>query len=222
MIEYSADGATAAYCGYRFRKDPKTGYFLCTKKTDIGRRERLHCFVYRRTHNLTAIPTGFQVHHKDTNKDNNEPDNLELLTAADHGREHGELLTDEQRQWRKDNIVRSAVPAARAWHKTEAGHAWHVEHGRTAMENRQPRQYECDNCGKVFETKRLYGADEHAYCCNACKSAFRRKAGVDDVKRICAVCGKEFTVSKYRSAETCSQSCCNRHRAMRKRGCVQP
>ena len=215
MVEYSADGRTAAYCGYRFRKDPKTGYFLCTKKTEIGRRERLHCFAYRRAHNLAEIPAGFQVHHKDTNKDNNEPENLELLTASDHGHEHGELLTDEQRQARRANIIRSAVPAAKEWHKTQAGHAWHVEHGKETMASREPQQYECDNCGKEYKTRRRYGAAEKHFCCNSCKSAYRRKAGVDNVKRQCPVCGREFETNKYHAAETCSRGCSNKRRAMR-------
>ena len=215
MVQYSADGKTAAYCGYRFRKDPKTGYFLCTKKTEIGRRERLHCFVYRREHDLAAIPEGYQVHHKDADKNNNEPFNLELLTASEHQRTHSEKLTPEQRQFRRDNFVQNAVPASKLWHGSKAGHDWHVEHGKTAMQNREPRQYNCDNCGKSFETKRIFGESENHFCGNACKSAYRRKAGVDNVKRICAVCGKDFITSKYSKAVTCSFGCCGKYRKMR-------
>ena len=215
MIEYSADGQTAAYCGYRFRRDPKTGYFLCTKKTDIGRRERLHCFVYRRAHGLAILPEGYQVHHKDTDKNNNEPDNLELLPSGEHQRLHGAGLTDAERQARRENLLRTAVQTAREWHHTEQGREWHREHGKIAMEHRKPRQYTCANCCASFKTKRIYGAEENAFCSNACKSAHRRKAGTDDIKRECPVCGREFNTNKYRPAETCSRSCSNRRRAMR-------
>jgi hypothetical protein len=34
------------------------------------------------------IPPGHHVHHKDGNRHNNSPENLEILSAADHAREH--------------------------------------------------------------------------------------------------------------------------------------
>jgi len=37
------------------------------------------------------------VHHKDTNKSNNSPDNLELNNKSIHGQIHYQLMTDEQR-----------------------------------------------------------------------------------------------------------------------------
>lgn len=220
MIQYSADGKYAAYCGYRFRKDPKSGYFLCSTKTEIGKRERLHCFVYRKSHNLDSIPDGFQVHHKDADKNNNEPSNLVLLSASDHQKEHGSMLTDEQRQWRRDNIISKANPAAKEWHKSSAGHEWHAKHGVETMNKRALQNCKCVNCGASFETKRIFREDENKFCCNACKSAYRRKAGVDDVERVCAVCGKKFSTNKFRPRQTCSLDCGQKYRKMRNSGCV--
>lgn len=99
-IKYSADGNYAFYCGYRFRKDPKTGYFLCTKKTDSGKRERLHVYVWRKERG--EIPSGYHIHHLDENKDNNEPGNLVCISGKDHtsfhSAERAALFPDEIRK----------------------------------------------------------------------------------------------------------------------------
>jgi hypothetical protein len=42
-----------------------------------------------------SIPNGYEIHHKDENKENNSLANLELLTFSDHRRIHrGQRLTD--------------------------------------------------------------------------------------------------------------------------------
>lgn len=37
------------------------------------------------------IPNGYQVHHKDENKHNNKPDNLELLSEFEHKSKHAKI-----------------------------------------------------------------------------------------------------------------------------------
>jgi hypothetical protein len=61
----------------KFRKDKKTGYYLCGKLVN-GKRPRLHRYIWELFNG--TIPKGYDVHHKDHNKDNNEINNLELLT----------------------------------------------------------------------------------------------------------------------------------------------
>lgn len=50
-------------------------------------REYLHRAIWRKS--FGEIPDGFEVHHKDEDKLNNKPSNLELLTQSDHGKAHG-------------------------------------------------------------------------------------------------------------------------------------
>ena len=207
MIQYSADGKYAAYCGYRFRKDPKTGYFLCTKNTDIGRRERLHCFVWRKANGGALIPDGYAVHHKDKNKNNNEPENLVLISDSEHAALHAADLDEKAIERRKENLLNNAMPKAAKWHKSDVGREWHKQHFESVKDKLLAKEeYVCGYCGSVFIAQK----NGHTrFCSNNCKSAFRRKSGVDNVQRECAVCGAEFTTNKYSCRKYC-EACQNK------------
>lgn len=70
-----------------------SGYVICTKpiwytgKAPNGE-VALHILTYCENHGLTEIPKGYDVHHKDFDKLNNAPENLELLTRSEHMRLH--------------------------------------------------------------------------------------------------------------------------------------
>lgn len=64
------------YCGMWFAVNGN-GYY---ENTNTG--TKLHRFVYEQFHG--PIPPGFQVHHKDDNKVNNDPENLEAMSASAH------------------------------------------------------------------------------------------------------------------------------------------
>lgn len=53
--------------------------------------------------NYGDIPVGYEIHHKDKNKRNNDPDNLEMLTSEEHRRIH----TNE----RKKTMVKLKCPS---------------------------------------------------------------------------------------------------------------
>lgn len=203
MVSYSDDRKYAYFDGLRFCRDDRTGYYL-----NATLHKRLHRYVYERVNG--NIPNGYQVHHKDHDKGNNEPDNLELLTKSEHMKRHGEELTVEQRQWRRDNMCAKAIPAAREWHKTEAGREWHKNHYETTKDALVARVLrECKQCGRLFKAIKR---GDNIFCSNACKSASRRRAGLDNVQRDCVICGAVFTANRYSSAKTCSRSCAQRMR----------
>lgn len=196
------NGNVALFDGYKFRRDAKTGYYLSTKKTDTGHRERLHCYVWR--YYKGAIPEGYHVHHADENKDHNDIENL-LCIPGDkhvslHGKERAAMHPDRVRQ----NLIEYAVPKSKAWHSSAEGRAWHSEHGKITWEDREPRLYKCAVCGKEFYS-RDYSLVK--FCSNKCKAAARRKSGVDDETRKCVVCGREYTCNKYSKSRTCSPRC---------------
>jgi len=61
----------------------------------------------------------------------------------------------------------------------------------------------CQNCGEKFQGK--IGTSK--FCFPSCKSAARRKSGVDLITKKCARCDKEFTSQKYYKISHCSRRC---------------
>lgn len=201
-IVYYDDGDVAAYNGYLFRRDKKTGYYLSGKKIE-DKRKRLHIYVYETEKG--SIPKGYAVHHIDFDKNNNDISNLMLLTRSEHERLHGRCLTDEQKQRRRDNLNDRARPKAIEWHKSKEGKKWHSKHGKDVFCNLPIKTYKCSYCGKEFQTKNAYSKTSNTFCSNNCKSAFRRASGIDNIKRECAICGAEFTTNKYSYAKYCEK-----------------
>ncbi len=169
---------------------------------------RLHEEVWKAEHG--PIPPGHHVHHVDHDPLNNDPGNLVLMTAEEH-RAHHEADPEHRA------IVRSPEwaehldairPLAAAWHSTEDGRAWHREHGREVMDARPLLAATCVQCGRRFESKLPL-----RFCSNACKSAWRRAAGVDDEIRQCAWCGADFTANRYSRTRYCSRSHATKARA---------
>ena len=185
--------------GQKFTRDERTGYYLGTRVP----RKRMHVYVWEFYYG--PVPEGYHIHHKDGNRANNSIENLEALPGREHEKLHSDMLTDEQRQWRRDNMNQTARPAAIEWHRSEAGREWHKQHYEEMGDRMHERHTDtCLYCGKEFSA-----LSNSKFCSNACKSAYRRKAGVDDVERECPICGKLFRINKYRKTKTCSRSCAN-------------
>lgn len=211
-IQYSADGNTAIYCGYKFRRDPQSGYYLCTKNTDVQRRERLHVFVWRKANG--EIPEGYHIHHVDGNKRHNDIENLACISGSIHVSQHGKQRAEKEYDAIIDNLRRCAMPKAAEWHASEAGRLWHSEHAKEVAKNAQPKEFICEACGKVYTSLPI---GQHKYCSNACRTRARVQSGVDDETRSCCVCGADFIANKYRNKKCCSKECSDEFRKNRKR-----
>ena len=187
--------------GHKFTKDEKTGYYL---KTTLPR-TRLHIYVWE-YYNNCKVPKGFDIHHKDMNKDNNDISNLECISRSRHNKLHGELLTEEQREKKRKNMDINARPAAIEWHKSEEGRAWHKEQYSKTLGsvNRKKVKMICEYCGAEYET---YSNENNRFCSNNCKSAWRRDSGIDNVEKTCEYCGKTFISNKYYKSRFCSNTC---------------
>lgn len=209
MVAYYDDNDLACVDGYSFRKDKKTGYFLSSKLIG-GKRKRLHVYIWEKYNG--EVPRGYAVHHIDENKMNNELSNLTVITSSEHSEIHGETRNENVRKKLAENVVKYAMPKAKEWHGSEEGKMWHSEHAKKVMSKRLPKKYICDNCGKEFETKHKYGEQQNKFCTNNCKSAFRRKSGVDNVVKVCERCGCEYVSNKYQKTKYC-ENC--RHRGRR-------
>lgn len=84
------------YMGYKYRRDKKTGYYICTsEKTG---RKRLHVAMWEQKWGID-VPPGCVIHHLDWNKNNNTIENLICLTVAEHETIHNKLGGDEGRAY---------------------------------------------------------------------------------------------------------------------------
>lgn len=204
MIKYADGKDVAIYNGYSFRRDKRTGYYISSRK--IGdKRKRLHVFVWE-THN-GAIPKGFQIHHKDNDKGNNDIENLELKTNKSHQKHHGKNMTEEHLEKIKINLdkARSKAPE---WHGSEKGREWHKDNYQSMKHVLHEKiEKQCVICGNVFMGLKR---ENNKFCSNKCKSEWRRKSGIDDIIIKCERCGNEFTANKYNKRKYCSAICRNK------------
>ena len=202
-----ATSETITYNGIRFRRYPESPnwadrvYYtpgIGHKKRGIG---RLHQEIWKAHHG--EIPAGHHVHHADHNPLNNAPENLVLIDGAEHQAHH---MADPERlaKARERGLSGHALAAAATWHGSDEGRAWHVEHGRRTWEGREPKTYQCEQCGASYESLK---PSRNRFCSNNCKTKHRAASGVDDVRRACVVCGTGFTVNKYAKKATCSRTC---------------
>lgn len=182
--------------GKRFTRDEDTGYYL-----NSTMHKRLHVYVYEFYNG--EVPDGCEIHHRDLDRANNSIDNLECLTMEAHKKLHAELLTDAQRERRRNNLEVNARPKAVEWHKSKDGREWHrlhAQHCQEALHRKFPKK--CLWCGGDF-----VGETKAKFCSNQCKSAYRRASGADKVERICVICGTKFETDRYDDVQCCSKKC---------------
>ena len=68
------------YNGIKFTISKSTGYY---RRTD-GDRELMHIYVWKKERG--EIPKGWDIHHIDFNKENNNINNLKCLPKSEHTR----------------------------------------------------------------------------------------------------------------------------------------
>lgn len=195
--------------GRKFTRDEKTGYYLCSTNDSTGSRKRMHVYVWEYYNGL--VPDGYHIHHIDGDKSNNTIENLQLLSATEHEKLHGGMWDDERREWARKNIEKASAKAKK-WHGSEAGHEWHKKHYEKMKEKlHQVHQFNCLVCGKEFQSTQTSAK----FCCNNCKSAYRRKIGVDNITKICSLCGGEYSANKYQKTKYCPACKGKRHKKNR-------
>lgn len=181
-------------------------FYLCGNYFQHNGR-RLHRTVWE--HFYGAIPEGYDIHHKDKDRANNQVWNLEMMSDAEHSRLHG---TDPAHEEYRKRHIEDIRPLASEWHGSEVGRAWHSEHARQGWENAPLLTYVCTQCGKQFQSRAHYSPHRNKFCSNKCRAAFRRDSGVDDEERVCPECGKTFVINRYAKQYLCSKECAVKHR----------
>lgn len=196
-VEYAENKDVAHFNGFRFRRDKKTGYYLSSLK--IGnRRKRLHNYVWEYFNGKP--PKGFHVHHKTHDKYDNDIEHLELMGSSKHLSLHSTINAKSNQEWVAANLRDNAQPKAVEWHKSEEGRDWHREHYDNMKDKLHSKELkECNNCGQDYVAKTSFSK----FCSNKCKSAHRRKSGVDNIVKLCEKCGEEYIANKYQNTKYC-------------------
>lgn len=79
------------------------------------------------------------------------------------------------------------------------------------MHESQRKAIKCEFCNKLFVSKRK----NHKFCCVACRQKSQNKGLVD---KICDICGKKYSVKKYRDkTSTCCSKMCAGEKGRRQR-----
>lgn len=197
---------TVEFNGVKFRRYPNAKqradrvYFTPNGTLRAAGMRRLHEEIWMAANG--PIPEGGHIHHIDGDPSNNAVDNLEWLPVGDHLRHHHEgVCTDAQRA----NLERIR-PLTKQWHASDEGREWHRQQATNSYAEATVQTMTCEQCGKPFESKPMHAAFAR-FCSNNCKSAHRRASGVDDVDRVCVICGVTFRVSRYARTKTCSLKC---------------
>lgn len=118
------------------------------------------------------IPNGYQIHHIDGNKHNNDINNLTIMKTSEHMRFHSK--TDEgmakSKKWQK-----AGISAAPEWHKSPEGREWHRNNGKHCAAIRQDVAYKCTYCGANYFSKKVYADGQNHFCGNNCRAAYGRR-----------------------------------------------
>lgn len=194
---------------YKFRRDSKSGYYLSTRKIDNARK-RLHVYMWEKYNG--KVPKGYEIHHKDENKDNNEIDNLMCMTKKEHLQWHAANISEEQLEKVRANLELAREKASE-WHKSEEGREWHRSQARKRFKHDVRFNLTCTVCGKQYTSPKKWSK----FCSRNCAAKDRRDSGIDNEQRNCVICGKEFITNKYSSVKNCSKECANKSMIMNRK-----
>jgi hypothetical protein len=146
------------------------------------------------------VPKGFHIHHIDEDKSNNDISNLAIISKKEHLSMH---MKTPERVEQSRAMANKYRDLTKVWHGSEEGLKWHREHGIDGWNAKKEIEGTCLKCGAKFTTKTYH----QEFCSNKCKSAARRKSGVDNIEVNCEFCGKIFTKDKYKKSTCCSLKC---------------
>lgn len=182
------------YGGREFKRYPggkHPNYFYHKfKKAGVYYTEILHRVIWEDTHGR-KIPEGYDIHHKDWNPLNNDPENLQLLTKSEHNKIHNSLARAmsegkfEPHGYTKEN-----------WDERRA----------VAMERLSKQTRICQYCGAEFTPTNTH----QRFCSKKCHHKWQYTAPELNIELTCQCCGKTFLGNKYLRPKSCSSECANK------------
>ena len=162
-----------SFNGKNYHKDRK-GYYVST------RYDAVHIATFK--YFCGDIPAGYEIHHKDFNKDNNDVSNLQLLTTAEHAKLH-QMPRIETRICKgcgKEFLGQPDAAHRKGSRSTCSDEC--LSKLNSSRQNHRPPNV-CIVCGKEFKTKHK---ETHT-----CSKECAKKLSTTEVTCLC--CGKKFT-----------------------------
>jgi len=177
---------------------------------------RLHRKVWEDAHGPVTV--GYAVHHIDGNRSNNDINNLMTMEKSKHSERH---MADPVRKEIARANIQAAIAKAPEWHASESGKTWHGIQAKETWRKREASEHICTHCGKSFMTNTMYHSGGNTFCGPNCRSAHRRESGIDDIQKICEMCGNKYISNRYAKRRFCD-GCKNKsHSVRRTSACLQ-
>lgn len=148
--------------GKNYWKDKSSGYY----RNAQVKPHSLHRQVW--IYHNGEIPKGLVIDHINRDKDDNQIDNLRLVTPSVNNIN----VSEEVRQKRKKHM-QTIIEKAKDWHKSKEGREWHRKHGVEAYQKRKPIKKICAHCGKVYYTTQY--SERVRFCGKNCTMKARRR-----------------------------------------------
>jgi len=178
------DDSHLHYDGINWFKDKRNGYYFSCKKSLNASLQR---YVWEKFNG--KIPNGYEIHHKDGNKANNDLENLCMMTVDAHRIHHqlkkvgfvgdwdGKCLSchgdiDEHRKW--------AIFCSKKCKQSYA----------RGVLGRYDTPLKCIVCGKEYIGNKYRKSKTCSHAC-ANQLILSRTSKLGE-KKVCRVCGKEF------------------------------
>lgn len=200
-VAEQVDNSHQSFNGVIYRKN-KDGHY----SKQVG----IHVDVWRYYNG--DIPEGYVIHHDDWNPSNNAPDNLQLVTRAEHKRIHNFGKPVRRRELATvvclncGKIFMTDIPSKTKFCSQNCKVFYHNRH-------HEPVRKTCEYCGKEFilEGLSVMHAKSQRFCSRECA----QKSGRDI--RVCPCCGERFETTKSNPKRCCSHSCSTKFYYQQKR-----
>ncbi len=208
--------------GKRYRRYPDSPH-VHLQKYFMRYRGLLHRDVWE-FHN-GPIADGMAIHHKNGNTLDNDIGNLELVSPKQHAAAHATAARAEANRGR----LSAGRDAAKSWHKSPEGRAWHRKNALTSIGKGGWKYHPQKRVEQICATCGLeYKAIKHSRFCGArCQRVESNKR--HNAKRVpkgglraCQHCGEVFKAFRAASVycSKCRKDVYNKLYAMRRKGGV--
>lgn len=179
--------------GTIYLKNKRSGHFT--------RHKGLHRDVWEYFFGKIPDNEVFNVHHLDLNPNNNSPDNLQLLTQADHRRLHAKLLKIKKTCPICGKVFYNSSSKNKCCSLACGVKLRSINHAKSMPS----KEKICPTCGKKF----IAQYPKKIYCSRDCFAAKKKK--------VCPICGETFFTSRSSKKIYCSKPCANYANAQHRR-----